>query len=305
MLTCGLVVLNYKDYETTIELLNNIKDFREIDYIAVVDNMSPNNSYEILKAYENEKIHVMKSDRNGGYSYGNNYGARYLIEKFHPDIIGIANPDVIFGEDLVKRVKEVFAERDEYAVLTGIQHNVSGEAVVNFHNDESTPLAFLKPLMYENFMRPLHIMKPKKEKIMLEKIISNSEAVNQVWEVEGCLFFIRTSDFVNIGMFDDNVFLYYEEHILAFKLQKLGRKTGIINDVTYIHAHAVNPDRIEQLESGMRFIRNSTASRKYYFNNYVTKNKLLHGIHNFLLWFRWLKSYAGYSFQKIMIQFIK
>lgn len=44
------------------------------------------------------------SDKNGGYSYGNNYGAFYLIDKYMVDILVIANPDVEFTEAFLIRI---------------------------------------------------------------------------------------------------------------------------------------------------------------------------------------------------------
>ena len=44
----GVVVLNYNDYITTIECINNLDKIKFIDYIVIVDNNSPNDSYHIL-----------------------------------------------------------------------------------------------------------------------------------------------------------------------------------------------------------------------------------------------------------------
>ena len=51
-----------------------------------------------------DKVDVIQSDKNGGYSYGNNYGAFYLIDKYMVDILVIANPDVEFSEAFLIRI---------------------------------------------------------------------------------------------------------------------------------------------------------------------------------------------------------
>ena len=76
------------------------------------------------------------------------------------------------------------------------------------------------------------------------------------------------------------------------------RKSGIINDIKFIHNHGTNPDKLQQLESGMNFIRYSGASDVYYFCNYVSDSKILQAIYRLLIWLRWLKSYAGYQVRK-------
>lgn len=45
----GVVILNYNDAETTLHLCDLIRGYSAIDHIAVVDNLSPDGSYETLK----------------------------------------------------------------------------------------------------------------------------------------------------------------------------------------------------------------------------------------------------------------
>ena len=76
----GIVILNYNDSNTTAEIINRIKNYNVLDLIVVVDNKSTDDSYTLLKEYENEKIKVIQADSNNGYGAGNNIGARYLVE---------------------------------------------------------------------------------------------------------------------------------------------------------------------------------------------------------------------------------
>ena len=43
------VIVNYNDYKTTKRLIDNIKDYKVIDDIYVVDNHSSDDSYDKLK----------------------------------------------------------------------------------------------------------------------------------------------------------------------------------------------------------------------------------------------------------------
>ena len=86
-LKTGLVVLNYNDYKTTIKLIKMIKDYKSIDLIVIVDNCSTDKSYKKINEYTNNKVKLIKSDKNGGYAYGNNFGIHYLIENHKCDII--------------------------------------------------------------------------------------------------------------------------------------------------------------------------------------------------------------------------
>ena len=299
---CGLVILNYNDYTQSEKLLSLIKDCTEINNIVIVDNASTDDSYSRLKKYESPKISVIQSGHNGGYSFGNNIGARFLIEHFHPDIIGIANPDTIFDGSFVRRIKEVFAENPDYALLTGFQTNAAGRTGSHpFWENFGTPGAVCRSILWDVFVKPLMSLtkKPSRYALYLNDIRNSPQALNEVWAVEGSMFFVRTEDFVNAGMFDDRVFLYFEEDILAFKLHKSGRKIGVVNDTAFIHQH-VSPssDPIKRIDSGMRYIKWSERSLRHYFCNYVTDSRIWHAVFSCLLFLRRAKAEILYPIRK-------
>ena len=68
----GIVILNYNDYETTLKCLQPILDYKNIDYIIVVDNCSTNDSYDQLAKHRNDRWVLLRSPSNGGYAKGNN-----------------------------------------------------------------------------------------------------------------------------------------------------------------------------------------------------------------------------------------
>ena len=311
---CGLIIVNFNEYPVTEELLERIKDVPEIDHIVIVDNCSANESYSRLRRYQSDKISIIQSGRNGGYSFGNNCGAKYLIANFHPDIIGIANPDTEFDGTFVAKMKELFSKYPDYAMLSGVQNlNEWGNYFPNFSMDESTPQAFIGSLCDEIFIRPLvnmrnHLFSAKvsehyRNYPKLQEILNSPDEVHQVWGVGGSLFFIRSKDFEDVGLFDENVFMYYEEHILAFKLQRwLHRKVGITAGAEYLHNHKprVHKTRLEAMNSGLNTLKIFDVSSTYYFRNYVTSSKFMHGLYALLLKVRWFKTYTAYLFKRLI-----
>lgn len=55
----GVVILNYKDANTTIKLCNAIEKYNVIDNIVVVDNLSPDDSFSKLLKIRNSKINIL------------------------------------------------------------------------------------------------------------------------------------------------------------------------------------------------------------------------------------------------------
>ena len=66
----AFVIVNYNDYKTTIKLIENIKDYNILDKIVVVDNKSTDESLIRLESYNSNKLIVLESGDNKGYSYG-------------------------------------------------------------------------------------------------------------------------------------------------------------------------------------------------------------------------------------------
>ena len=91
----GFVIVNYNDAKTTIRLLNQLKEFKNIDSIVVVDNNSTDDSFVQLKEQENGNITIIKNSENKGYASGMNTGAKYLIEKIGKCNIIFSNSDII------------------------------------------------------------------------------------------------------------------------------------------------------------------------------------------------------------------
>lgn len=225
----GVVILNYKDANTTIKLCNAIKNYNVIDNIVVVDNLSPDDSFPKLLKMRNSKIDIIQTDKNGGYSYGNNFGAFYLINKYNIDILFIANPDVEFSEEFVIKCSDYINKKILQAV-SGIMLLPNGHKSVwngkinNFYEDLIDCTIFIKQLLNNNKMSYAR---------------KNDELI-YVDFLPGSLFAIDSKTFMQINGFDDGVFLYYEESILSIKLKRLGYNLALCKNITFKHIHSVS-----------------------------------------------------------------
>ena len=85
--------------------------------------------------------------------------------------------------------------------------------------------------------------------------------------VSGCFFLIKSTVLEEIGFLDENVFLYYEENILAKKLKKLKLKSVINNEVVIIHNHSVTIDKNINRRRKLKVLRNSQFYYEEKYNN--------------------------------------
>lgn len=262
-LKLGIVILNYNDYETTLNLVNVIKSYREIDYIVVVDNASPNNSYKYLLEQNDKKWILIQATQNKGYASGNNIGIRYLIDKFNVDIIGIINPDVIFTNEFIYQIKKSFVENINYSIITGLQLKPDGSINKNAYWEDATVVRLLISNSYiltkiQNMFCDVISKKLKRE----NKIID-------IASVEGSCFFIRSKDMQSIGLFDENTFLFCEEGILAKKLKKINKKIGVNKEISFVHNHSTT---MKKIFSRIKITTLMLKSKRYFLKNYISNS---------------------------------
>ncbi len=283
----GIVILNYNDAVSTSTLVDSIIGYASIGHIAVVDNCSTDESWKILKnKYDaQEKVSVISSGKNGGYSYGNNYGARYLIKEYGTDIIFIANPDVLFDEALIEAITQKYEKKEGYAVLTGVMMRPDGSVdpapyrqLFSYTHDLGDCFLTIRRLVYE---------KKRYE-------VDYSVPVMDVEVVQGSFFAITAEAFEKINGLDENIFLYYEELILAKKLKAAGYKTGLLTDKTYLHNHSVS---IRRSMKNIKIWKAVLRSKYYYQKNYNNANAL-----QMIL----LRICGGFSlFEKLIIEVLR
>lgn len=225
-----LIVLNYNDYKTTSKFLEKIKDYKTIDHIVVVDNNSSDDSYELLLKYKSDKIHVIKSEKNGGYSYGNNYGIKYAIKEFNTEYIIISNPDVFFEEKVVDDMKKMYDKEERVAIV----------APTMLINGELKWTSWKLPKFKDDLISLSDMLKRwLGDKTLYPKEHFNGE-YSFVDVLPGSLFMIPANVMKKIGFFDEDVFLYCEEKMLSKRLLDRGYKNIILNNITYDHQHSVS-----------------------------------------------------------------
>ena len=100
------IIVNYNDFENTNKLINNIKDFKVLDEIIVVDNCSNDDSYKQLNKLKIKKLKILKTEKNKGYGSAINFAAKYCETKYNDCNLIISNSDIEIKQedDLIELV---------------------------------------------------------------------------------------------------------------------------------------------------------------------------------------------------------
>lgn len=251
----GIVILNYNDSENTCLMLDDIKKYKVLDYIIIVDNKSTDNSVEKLKPYVNKKIKLVEAKENKGYAAGNNIGIKYLIENYEVDNIIISNPDIIVTEQQIKDLVNNLEKKDIAVIAPNVKEPLGisrGWKLPTFISE------LLSNVPYFHFLENKVLSYPEE---------NYKSDLTQVDVVKGCFFIIKKDVFESIGLFDENTFLYYEEIIIGKKLKELGFRTFVDNRVTIIHALSQSVDKSINRINKFKILKRS----QYYYEKYINE----------------------------------
>lgn len=223
----------------------------------------------------------VRNDRNAGYSAGNNIGARLAVAAGCEAVL-VVNPDVrIADREYLKRLADGLFLDEKNVVATSAMRNLSG-------NDEN-------PMSELSFVRELFLPMAMIGKVLgfaRQKRTSLPQRAGPVEKVSGCCFLVRSDFLQEIGYFDENVFLYCEEAILAAQIRRVGRQAIYFPWLEAVHAHRPagkgDPVRRQILWS---------RSRKYWHTHYAGYGELRRATlamsHGLIIALTWLQSRAG------------
>ena len=231
MCKLGIVVLNYKSYKFTVDLVEKLSGWESVYKVCLVDNNSSDVFDDVLF---NEKVKYIKNKQNTGYAAGNNVGLRYLIEACGCDYVFISNPDVIFEENTLTDMCDTLVRNNNIALVSTKRYGPNKSLLHQYDYFPSFKTSILNNLL---------ILGKLYRKETYDKQNARVEAADKylvVDAVPGALFGMRSSFLKEIGYLYEGTFLYREEIILGRQALELGYQAVVINTSTYVHDHHIS-----------------------------------------------------------------
>lgn len=261
----GIVILNYNTIEDTIKCVSSIEKYETRDVkIYIVDNDS--NQLEQIKLMEvyncKENIKVIINDINKGFSGGNNQG---IIAAMHDKckVIYLLNSDIILQNNAIELMTEFLIE-NKIAVVGPSIYNGKGEYVQYARKPLTLKSYIINTRLFEKLFR-----------IYANKLrhYNYDEKNNYIFYgmVSGCCFGFLSEFIEKYGLLDDNIFLYYEEDIIANKMFYRNERVGICCTARVTHNEGESTKK--KGNAFQRYYR--WTSSLYVLKNYVHVNKAL------------------------------
>ncbi len=203
---------------------------------------------------------MLLNHANQGYSAGNNIGVRLALA-LGSDAVLITNPDIrILCRDYISSlVTCLFADPD---------HAIAASAVRNLSGMDENPMNELS--FSDELLWPIRMLLSR---LGIRPSSMHDLSTQHVRKVSGCCFLARTSFLGQIGFFDEGVFLYCEEEILAAQVRHAGKCIAYRPEIEVVHAHVAS----SKGDPVKRFVAWS-RSRRYYHSRYANYGMVRRGI---------------------------
>lgn len=221
----SIIIVTYNSDSYISECLESIfyyNDLEESDIeVIIVDNSLVTSNYLRTKVNTFPNSKLISNPQNGGFGQGNNIGASIAQGK----ILLFLNPDTKFVEPLFKEVIRKFRNYPQIGVV--------GCKLI----DEMGKPCFT----YGYFPEKRNIIRDLIDKFLFQKIGYIPKKNIYPW---GADLFIRRSDFINAGGFDENIFLCHEEPDICTRLKP--NKTAIISKkIIHFEGHSTKISEIK------------------------------------------------------------
>lgn len=274
----AFIILHYLALKDTIEcaesIISNINSSNHQIDVVIVDNGSPDSSYDAIKDKfsQTQSVHVMRNESNLGFAKGNNVGYKYAKYELKADFIILLNNDTIVSQnDFVDVLVNKYFEKKYYVLGPDIV------AADGYHQNPGNKQSWnLKELSIYRlkkrillFLSYLHLDNLVTSTFGKTKNVYRDETL--IGDIENiilhgaCLIFSPL--YVNRfnGLYDET-FLYMEEDILKLYADFYGFLMMYSSDIRIFHKEdaATNMVPLNSKEkTRLKYKRLIESSKKY------------------------------------------
>lgn len=213
------VILVYRNTKDLEECLASIKD-NVNSYAVVVVNAFYSKEINIIvesiaKQYQCDLINI----ENKGYSFGNNQGIKYATDCYDFEYLVVSNPDIII---------ESF---DDTLLISEFNYDVVAPRITTLSGKLQNPMSikkygFAQKIQYIGFKLKLSVI--VYFGILLSKMLNwfysfklKNKPIYKIYEAHGSFVILKKTTINKIfPIYDENMFLFAEEGVLAHKVDK-------------------------------------------------------------------------------------
>ncbi len=216
----SIVIVNYNSEEHTRECLVSLEKIKAENFnyqVIVVDNGSQK-IFKLPKQLQTERVEVIRSESNLGFTGGNNLGMTYAIEKYNSEYICLLNNDTTVHPHFLEELRQTLVTASPKGMVGPKIYFSKG---FEFHKDKYPRNQLGNIIWYGG------------GSIDWPNLIDSHRCIDEIdrGQLEhethsdfctGACVLISREVLETIGMFDEQLFLYNEDTDLSVRAKKRG-----------------------------------------------------------------------------------
>ena len=204
-----IILLNYNNWQDTIECVHSlINSGTGSSNIVIIENCSTDNSREKLSE-EIPAIKVIHSDKNLGFTGGNNVGLKYALENNFDYAIVLNNDTIVESESSVKDLIDEMDRNPDFTLSTGRIFYYPEKEKIWY--DGGRVIKWRASEQHFNFRKNINDVKL-------------NDDLREIDFISGCFMCIRMKDLPRLGYMDENFFIYLDDLEYSSRASKRGMK---------------------------------------------------------------------------------
>lgn len=249
MITSSLVT--YKTKKEDLKAIVDCMISGGFDKIYIVDN-SPTDALRHFALSLTDKVEYIYGHGNIGYGGAHNIAIRRSAElgaTYHL----VSNIDIFFEGGVIDKISSFMDAHDDVGVVIPKTYYPDGRIQM---------VSFLYPTPFDMIGRrllPKFMYRKRCYKYELHP--GGYDQTRVVPIICGCFMFLRVKTVVDAGLFDENVFMYFEDNDLS-------RRIHAISKPVYLASTSIVHECNEEHRSSKKLLYASIKSAIYYFNKW-------------------------------------
>ncbi len=257
----SIIIVNWNTRDILRNCLTSVfQQTHGMDFeVIVIDNASSDGSVQMVKS-EFPQVILVENTENRGFAAANNQGMRIAKGRY----ILLLNSDTIVLDGAIQKTV-AFADQHPQAAVVGCK-------VLN-PDHSLQPTCFMFPSLLNLFLSASYLYKifPHSRFFGRERMSWwNRDNVREVDVVTGCFMLVRRKVIEQVGLMDEDFFMYAEETDWCFRFKQAGWQNLFYPDAQIIHlggqsSKQVRAKSLVQLRLGILHFFYKHKSYPYYF----------------------------------------
>ena len=238
----AIIIVNFNARDWLEKCLRSIytQDIARQLEVIVVDSASTDDSVAMMRR-EFPCCKCIESQENLGFGRGNNVGAEQSVAP----ILLFLNPDTEVSTGALGDLLQFMEEHPDYGAAGGKIFDGDGEL-----ERSAGTWPTLSSLILDRMLKRWPVIRNRFEHLAHHHW--NFDRLREVGWVTGAYLWIRRDLFERLGGFDRDIFMYYEDVDLCYRLKKLGSQIFFFPGAPIVHYRNKTPIRDKRRKRLMR-----------------------------------------------------